>query len=55
MKIVSVEFFQEMTGRKGRVVKTGDGDVEYESRCQGDSSLETVNMDEKERFMNGRN
>lgn len=42
-----------MTGRKGRVVKNENGEVIYESRCQGDSQLERVNMDEKERFMNG--
>lgn len=43
-----------MTGRKGRVVKTINGKTQYESRCQDDSSLERVNMDEKERFMDGK-
>lgn len=43
----------EMTGRKGRVVRTDDGEVEYESRCESGISLEKVNVTEKDRFMKG--
>ncbi|XP_031629195.1 protein strawberry notch-like [Contarinia nasturtii] len=42
----------ELTGRKGRVVRTRKG-VEYESRAEDDVSLENLNIREKERFMNG--
>ncbi|XP_031638010.1 protein strawberry notch-like [Contarinia nasturtii] len=42
----------ELTGRKGRVVRTRKG-VEYESRAEDDVSLEKLNIREKERFMNG--
>ncbi|XP_022110300.1 protein strawberry notch homolog 1-like isoform X2 [Acanthaster planci] len=43
----------EMTGRKGRVVSNDDGYVRYESRSEYDIPLETLNLTEKQRFMNG--
>ncbi|XP_059611939.1 protein strawberry notch isoform X2 [Phlebotomus argentipes] len=43
----------EMTGRKGRVVQTEDGQIQYESRSEQDVPLETLNLTEKQRFMNG--
>ena len=43
----------EMTGRKGRVVQDQvSGDVRYESRSEADIPLETLNLTEKDRFMN---
>lgn len=42
----------EMTGRKGRVVQTEDG-IQYESRSEQDVPLETLNLTEKQRFMDG--
>ncbi|XP_050441174.1 protein strawberry notch [Adelges cooleyi] len=42
----------EMTGRKGRVVQT-DGGIQYESRSEQDAPLETLNVIEKQRFMDG--
>lgn len=41
----------EMTGRKGRVVSTEDGQVQYEARTENDVSLEMLNLVEKQRFM----
>ncbi|XP_015606574.1 protein strawberry notch isoform X2 [Cephus cinctus] len=43
----------EMTGRKGRVVQTEDGAIQYESRSEVDVPLETLNLTEKQRFMDG--
>uniref|UniRef100_A0AAR5PXE4 Protein strawberry notch n=1 Tax=Dendroctonus ponderosae TaxID=77166 RepID=A0AAR5PXE4_DENPD len=43
----------EMTGRKGRVVQTEDGGIQYESRSEIDVPLETLNLTEKQRFMDG--
>ncbi|XP_050314405.1 protein strawberry notch isoform X3 [Anthonomus grandis grandis] len=43
----------EMTGRKGRVVQTEDGGIQYESRSEVDVPLETLNLTEKQRFMDG--
>ncbi|CAG4931624.1 unnamed protein product [Colias eurytheme] len=43
----------EMTGRKGRVVQTEDGQIVYESRAEADIPLETLNLAEKRRFMDG--
>lgn len=43
----------EMTGRKGRVVQYEDGTIQYESRSEQDTSLEILNVTEKQRFMNG--
>ncbi|XP_067635991.1 protein strawberry notch [Eurosta solidaginis] len=43
----------EMTGRKGRVVQSDDGSIQYESRSEQDAPLETLNITEKQRFMNG--
>ena len=34
----------EMTGRKGRVVQTEDGNVIYESRSEHDVPLEILNI-----------
>ena len=42
-----------MTGRKGRMVTTVTGSVQYESRSRGDVPLEMLNVFEKERFVNG--
>ena len=42
-----------MTGRKGRVVSTEDGTVQYESRSENDTPLEYLNLTEKQRFMDG--
>lgn len=43
-----------MTGRKGRVVQTEDGQILYESRSEADVPLETLNLTEKQRFMDGQ-
>ncbi|RVE49107.1 hypothetical protein evm_006228 [Chilo suppressalis] len=43
----------EMTGRKGRVIQTEDGQILYESRSEADVPLETLNLTEKQRFMDG--
>lgn len=43
----------EMTGRKGRVVQNDDGTIQYESRSEQDVPLETLNLTEKQRFMDG--
>lgn len=43
----------EMTGRKGRVVSNENGTIQYESRSEVDVPLETLNMTEKQRFMDG--
>ncbi|XP_071789882.1 protein strawberry notch homolog 1-like [Asterias amurensis] len=43
----------EMTGRKGRVVFNERGYVHYESRSEYDIPLETLNLTEKKRFMDG--
>lgn len=43
----------EMTGRKGRVIQTEDGSIQYESRSETDIPLETLNLTEKQRFMDG--
>lgn len=43
----------EMTGRKGRVVQSEDGSIQYESRSEQDVPLETLNLTEKKRFMDG--
>ncbi|KAH6933665.1 hypothetical protein HPB50_017430 [Hyalomma asiaticum] len=43
----------QMTGRKGRVVSTDNGTIQYESRSEVDVPLETLNLTEKQRFMDG--
>lgn len=43
-----------MTGRKGRVVSTEDGGVQYELRNEDEIPLELINLTEKDRFMNGK-
>ncbi|VDO04076.1 unnamed protein product [Rodentolepis nana] len=47
------EFVAEMTGRRGRLVKRADGSVYYEARNDGEGSLETINLTEKDYFMRG--
>ena len=42
-----------MTGRKGRVVSTENGSIQYESRSEIDVPLEILNLTEKQRFMDG--
>ncbi|BFG00136.1 protein strawberry notch [Drosophila madeirensis] len=44
----------EMTGRRGRVVQNDDGSIQYESRTEADVPLETLNITEKQRFMDGQ-
>ncbi|KAH8306847.1 hypothetical protein KR018_007144, partial [Drosophila ironensis] len=44
----------EMTGRRGRVVQNDDGFIQYESRTESDVPLETLNITEKQRFMDGQ-
>lgn len=43
----------EMTGRKGRVIQSDNGQIVYESRSEQDVPLETLNLTEKSRFMDG--
>lgn len=43
-----------MTGRKGRVVRRPDGRVQYESRAEQGFTIDNVNINEKERFMEGK-
>ncbi|KAM4739563.1 strawberry notch homolog 2b isoform 2-T3 [Anableps anableps] len=43
----------EMTGRKGRVVRRPDGTVRYESRAEQGSTIDQINIKEKDRFMCG--
>ncbi|ENN73998.1 hypothetical protein D910_07398 [Dendroctonus ponderosae] len=51
---LSVLLTQKTTkGRKGRVVQTEDGGIQYESRSEIDVPLETLNLTEKQRFMDG--
>ena len=54
-KLGGPERVSEMTGRKGRVVQDDNsGEVRYESRSVGnDATLETLNLHEKDMFMNG--
>lgn len=42
-----------MTGRKGRVVRRPDGTVRYESRAEQGSTIDQINIKEKDRFMCG--
>lgn len=43
-----------MTGRKGRVVRLDDEEtVRYETREENGLSLERMNLEEKQRFMDG--
>ena len=50
---LNVHIKLQMTGRKGRVVSTDDGGVQYESRSESDVPLEILNLTEKQRFMDG--
>nr|XP_039270739.1 protein strawberry notch homolog 1-like isoform X3 [Styela clava] len=43
----------EMTGRKGRVVATEEGNIQYESRTENDVRCNMLNLAEKQRFMDG--
>ena len=43
----------EMTGRRGRVVCLSDGSIQYQHRSEADVPLELLNIEEKQRFMNG--
>lgn len=43
----------EMTGRKNRLIEKEDGQVKIESRADGNDSSETINLEEKLRFMTG--
>ncbi|XP_017037289.1 protein strawberry notch homolog 1 isoform X2 [Drosophila kikkawai] len=43
----------EMTGRRGRVVRTEYDGFKYEPRCENDTSMDLVNYREKQRFMVG--
>ena len=43
----------EMTGRRGRVVSTPSGGVQYQLRSESDVSMEVLNIKEKQRFMDG--
>nr|XP_017015411.2 protein strawberry notch [Drosophila takahashii] len=43
----------EMTGRRGRVVRTEYDGYKYESRCDNEISMDLVNYREKQRFMDG--
>ncbi|KAM4549293.1 strawberry notch homolog 2b isoform 2-T2 [Odontesthes bonariensis] len=47
------EKVSEMTGRKGRVVRRPDGSVRYESRAEQGSTIDHINIKEKDRFMTG--
>lgn len=42
-----------MTGRKGRVVRRPDGTVRYESRAEQGSTIDQINIKEKDRFLCG--
>ena len=46
-------YYLQMTGRKGRVVSTENGSIQYESRSEIDVPLEILNLTEKQRFMDG--
>ncbi|ALC44054.1 sno [Drosophila busckii] len=48
---LGVNVVAEMTGRRGRVIKTPDGVYSYEQRCEADISMDLVNYKEKQRFM----
>ncbi|XP_017060645.2 protein strawberry notch isoform X1 [Drosophila ficusphila] len=43
----------EMTGRRGRVVRTEYDGYKFEPRCENNSSMDLVNYREKQRFMDG--
>lgn len=50
-----VEKVAELTGRKGRLVKTAEGTVKYEARnATNAASMEMQNMHEKAEFMDGK-
>lgn len=44
----------ELTGRKGRVIRTKDGKIQYESRADDDVAMDRLNLVEKDRFMKGQ-
>ncbi|XP_030377772.1 protein strawberry notch homolog 1 [Scaptodrosophila lebanonensis] len=43
----------EMTGRRGRIIKTESNTYEYVQRCEIDTCMDLVNYREKGRFMDG--
>ena len=50
-----VDKVAELTGRKGRLVKTAEGKVKYEARnATNAASMEMQNMHEKAQFMDGK-
>jgi hypothetical protein len=42
-----------MTGRKGRVVRNAGGRVGYELRGKGDDDVDSININECNKFMRG--
>ncbi|KAH9315300.1 hypothetical protein KI387_023927, partial [Taxus chinensis] len=48
------DFVAEMTGRRGSVVRTPNGKVAYQPRNTKDVTMEMVNMNEKQLFMDGK-
>lgn len=46
-----MNYFLQMTGRKGRVVRCPDGSVRYESRAEQGLTIDHINIKEKDRFM----
>ena len=51
--VIAFSLLSQMTGRKGRVVTTENGSIQYESRSESDVPLEILNLTEKQRFMDG--
>uniref|UniRef100_A0AC34R1C4 Uncharacterized protein n=1 Tax=Panagrolaimus sp. JU765 TaxID=591449 RepID=A0AC34R1C4_9BILA len=48
------EAVAEMTGRRGRIVRSADGSFDYKKRNTDESvSLDMINIQEKDHFMNG--
>ena len=42
-----------MTGRKGRIISTVEGNIKYESRAENDVPTELLNMTEKQASITG--
>ena len=40
--------FLQMTGRKGRIISTVEGNIRYESRAENDVPTELLNLTEKQ-------
>ena len=45
---MDVGVLAQMTGRKGRIITTDDGNVQYQSRAEEDVPVELLNMKEKQ-------